>query len=54
MWDNFKGYLTVTCTGLTPGPMYSTPAGTLKADRYGKGMVKGLGSLQLHVDFRRV
>jgi hypothetical protein len=39
-WMNYKGYLTVTCTGLTPGATYSTPAGTFKADRSGKGTVK--------------
>ena len=31
----------MTCTGLTPGATYSTPAGKFKADRQGNGTVHG-------------
>jgi hypothetical protein len=37
MW---RGCLTVTCQGLTPGAMYSTRAGTFTADRSGNGVAK--------------
>jgi hypothetical protein len=37
----YKGYLTVTCQGLTPGATYATPGGTFTADRNGNGMAKG-------------
>ena len=46
VWSNgwntsFKGKLTVTCKGLTPGARYSTPAGRFFASRDGRGAVAG-------------
>lgn len=39
-WKSFRGTLTVTCQGLTPGVTYSTTAGSFKADRNGNGSAK--------------
>ena len=41
LWMAYQGTLTVECQNLTPGARYSTPAGTFKADRRGRGKVTG-------------
>jgi len=41
LWMAYQGTLTVECQNLTPGARYSTPAGTFKADRNGRGKVTG-------------
>jgi hypothetical protein len=37
----YTAKLTVKCRGLTPGQLYSTPAGTFRADRKGTGNISG-------------
>ena len=39
--EYYRGDLTVTCHGLTPGRRYSTPVGVFKAGRDGSGTVTG-------------
>jgi hypothetical protein len=41
LWVNYHATLTVECQNLTPGARYSTPAGTFKADRRGRGKATG-------------
>ena len=41
LWVSYHGTLTVECQNLTPGARYSTPAGTFKADRRGRGKASG-------------
>ena len=47
LWVSYNGTLTVECQSLTPGARYSTPAGTFKADRRGRGKVTGAVSFAL-------